>query len=509
MLKSLRCLSVLALAGILTWGCGRERERVTTPHLPETDDRVTRPLGKLAADGSMPRASIIVRVRQGRMPLNAVTVEFARSVSGRAADYAWSGSTDARGRARVAIAGNGVGGYYKARAMQVGTALGSWSSIPVNAGYESTVELPVGAKASVTGSVRLTPGGLPEQIPIGLVLPWEEEQRPFTQPIVNGFELAREEINGSSRLGGASIAFVIESSRGTEEGTVEAFSKLIHEDLVPAILGPALSTGAIAAFPLAQENQVVAFSSTSVVPGLSAIGDYIFRAGLSLGVLVPGGVAQTHEKLGYRRVATIVDELDFFARASDEVLRNALNDAGVQILSRETFETSDTTFADQLTRIEALNPDAIFVSAISPADRTRILVEGRHLGIPANIPFILPELTTDEVRAAGNAAEGAITFTGWIRTAETPGNQEFVDRYRARFGTDPNHWSAQSYASLNILATAIGDAGSTDPRAIRGKLAGIRNVDTILGRFSFNAAGDAVYEPVVLIARDGAFEIFE
>ena len=507
MLKSLRCVSVLALAGFLVWGCGRER--LTTSQVPEGGVGVRRAPGKLALDANTTPASVIVRVRQGQAPLSGVTVHFARSVSGRAADYAWSGTTGARGRARVEIAGSGVSGYYSVRATQEGISLGSWTSIPINAGYESTVELPVGAKARVTGSLRLTPGGLPEQIRIGLVLPWEEEQRPFTQPIMNGFELAREEINGSSRLDGASIAFILESSRGTEEGAVEAFDRLIHQVGVPVILGPALSSGALAAFPLAQQNQVVAFSSTSAAPGLSAIGDFVFRAGLSLGVLVPGGVSQTREELGYRRVATIVDELDLFARSSDEALRSALTDAGVEILPRETFETRDTTFVDQLARIEALNPDAIFVSAIWPADRIRILVEGRRLGIPFNVPFVVPELTVDEVRAAGDAAEGAITFTGWVRTAATPGNQEFVERYEARFGTDPNHWSAQSYAALNILATAIGDAGSTDPRAIRDKLAGIRNLDTILGRFSFNADGDAVYEPIVLIARDGAFEILQ
>ncbi len=204
-----------------------------------------------------------------------------------------------------------------------------------------------------------------------------------------------------------------------------------------------------------------------------------------------------------------MDESDFFARSSDEALSGALNAADVEILARETFETGDSTFVEQLTRIEALNPDAVFVSAISPADRVRIQVQGRQIGIPANVAFIVPELTIDEVQAAGEAAEGAITFTGWVRTATTPGNLVFVERYRAEFGSDPNHWAAQSYAALHILAAAIAEAGSTDPGAIRDRLAGIRDMDTILGRFSFNADGDAVYDPVVLIARDGEFEIFE
>jgi hypothetical protein len=33
--------------------------------------------------------------------------------------------------------------------------------------------------------------------------------------------------------------------------------------------------------------------------------------------------------------------------------------------------------------------------------------------------------------------------------------------------------------------------------------------DGILGSFSFDANGDAVYDPVVVIVRDGEFQMFE
>ena len=55
---------------------------------------------------------------------------------------------------------------------------------------------------------------------------------------------------------------------------------------------------------------------------------------------------------------------------------------------------------------------------------------------------------------------------------------------------------------------AISQAGSTDSDAIREALAGTSDFETVLGGFSFDAVGDAVYNPIVLIARDGAFEAF-
>ena len=56
--------------------------------------------------------------------MSGATVEFSRSVSGRAADYAWSATTDEKGEARVEIDGDDVSGYYQARAWQGGSVLG-------------------------------------------------------------------------------------------------------------------------------------------------------------------------------------------------------------------------------------------------------------------------------------------------------------------------------------------------------------------------------------------------
>ena len=81
--------------------------------------------------------------------------------------------------------------------------------------------------------------------------------------------------------------------------------------------------------------------------------------------------------------------------------------------------------------------------------------------------------------------------------------------YQTAYGIEPDVWAAQSYATVYILAKAIADAQSADPNAIRDALANITDFDTILGKFSFNAVGDAVYDPIVLIVKDGEFQVFE
>ena len=71
----------------------------------------------------------------------------------------------------------------------------------------------------------------------------------------------------------------------------------------------------------------------------------------------------------------------------------------------------------------------------------------------------------------------------------TPGNQAFVQNYRETFGTIPNVFATVSYASVYILAEAIKNAEATDSNSIRDALANIRDLDTVFGKFSFNATG--------------------
>ena len=352
--------------------------------------------------------------------------------------------------------------------------------------------------------------GLNGEIRIGLSLPLTGR---FVAafgylPTQQGFELAREEINHSGMLGDAKIAFIAKDDRGTVEGAIEAFNKLIHQSGVPAILGPGLSSQAQEVFPIAQQNRVVVFSPTSGASSLSALGDFAFRAALTTDVLIPSGIKATQAKLGYQRVATIYDKSDFYSTDSDTVARAAFADNGIKVLTTETFQTGTTDFSAQLTRIKDSNPDAIFLSALSP-DISAILIQGRQLGIPDSVPFIIPDLPSDEIQAAGDAAEGVISFTGWASIADTPGNQAFIQNYRTKYGIEPNIFAAQSYAAVYILAEAIVEAQSTDPTAIRDALANTNSFDTVLGQFSFNAVGDAVYDPVVLIVENGDFQIFK
>ena len=342
-------------------------------------------------------------------------------------------------------------------------------------------------------------------IPIGVVVSLTgKDAEPYGLPMQRGFELAREEIN---MLSDANLTFITVDDQSSEEGAIAAVQQLVDQG-VPVILGIAISDYLEDAFPIAQENGVVAFSSVSSAAGLSSIGDYVFRTGLATNIMIPSGVMITHEQLGYEKVALIYDAEDTYSTSSNEEIKKALEASGVEILAEETFQTGDTDFSMQLTNIMDVEPDALFISALS-VEMTQVIVQAGAMGLPDAARLIVPDLTAKEIQDAGDAANGAIAFAGWTALSNIPGNQTFIQSYHAKYGIEAEPWAAQSYATLYILADAIAKAQSADSAAIRDALAQTMDFPTILGDFSFDPNGEAMYDAVVLTVEDGGLQLFE
>lgn len=352
--------------------------------------------------------------------------------------------------------------------------------------------------------------GLSGEIPIGAVWSLTGDAAVYGPSQKNAAELAVDEINKSDVLGGAKLKLITEDDRSTKEGAIAAFDKLIKKDKVVAILGPTLSNSAKAADPIAQDAKVIVMGCSNTAGGIVEIGDFIFRDSLPESAVQPNTIKITMNKLGYKKVAVMYGDDDVFTKSGYDVFKKGLADQGIQVLTTETFKKKDTDFSAQLTKIKGLNPDQIIVSALAE-EAAGIMSQGRQLGIPESVHFIggngfnSPKLA----QLAGPFAEGAISGAAWFIGNDTPGNKAFVEAYKNKYGTNPDQFAAQAYAGVRILAHAAKTAGSSESKAIRDALANIKDLDTVLGKFSFNAQRDPVHPPIVQVIKNGKFELFQ
>ena len=316
-------------------------------------------------------------------------------------------------------------------------------------------------------------------------------------------ELAAEEINAS---GNVRLELVIEDDASDPEQGITAYERLIQQEDVSALIGPTLSNVFFSAGPLAQDAGIPALGVSTTADGITDIGDFIFRNALTEAQVIPDTIAAAIDEFGLERVALFHADDDAFTVSGYEIMLQAAQDQGLEIVSDQSFATGDSDFSAQLTSARDAEPDALFVSALAE-EGALLLTQARDLGLDMPVVggngFNSPAI----IEQAGEDAEGVLVGAAWNAAADDPLNEAFKAAYEERTGSQPDQFAAQAYAGVYLLAQAIEAAGSGDPQAIRDALAELRGVETVLGEFSFTDNRDADHAGVTQIIRDGRFQV--
>ena len=321
-----------------------------------------------------------------------------------------------------------------------------------------------------------------------------------------GIQAAVEEINAA---GGVKLDVRIEDDSSTKEQGITVFQKFINLDKVSAIIGPTLSNTASAADPLAQQAQVPVLAvSNTAATGITDIGNYIWRDSLTEAQVIPGAFKKAKEKLGFKTAGVLYGNDDVFTKAGYDVMQKALADLQVKVLGTQTFAKPDRDYHAQITALSAQKPDVLVVSALAD-NAAAIVAQARQLGWTGPIlggnGFNGPAF----LKNAGAAAEGVMVGTSWNSLGTGAANLKFMESMKKR-GANPDQFSAQAYTGVYILAEAIKLAGGKTGREdIEAGLGKIKELDTPLGKFSFNSSRDAQHDPSVQQVKDGKFQIVQ
>jgi len=368
-----------------------------------------------------------------------------------------------------------------------------------------TAEKMLGYKLKNAPVVDTTPVNLNGPVVVGAAQALSGPLAGQGASIQNGINLAVQEVNQNQYLGRGQLQIIWADTAGNEAEAVTAFEKLIKQDKVVAILGPTLSSSAFAADPLAQAAGVPVIGSSNIVPGITAIGDYIFRTSMAESAVISNTVQLAAQYKPMRQVVVVYDNVNALTRNSAAEFERALTNQGIKILAMVPFETGSPDFSGQLAQLQNLNADAIVLAALS-ADAAKIISQARQFGVPQNIPFIgADSFNAPSFFQVGQVAvDGVLAGAAWNITNNTGSNRRFVTSYQAQYGSPPDQLAAQAYTAVLALATALRRADSTDRAAVREALAKTEFIDTPLGLFSFDKNREPVHPVVLQIVQAGA-----
>jgi ABC-type branched-subunit amino acid transport system substrate-binding protein len=111
------------------------------------------------------------------------------------------------------------------------------------------------------------------------------------------------------------------------------------------------------------------------------------------------------------------------------------------------------------------------------------------------------------IQQAGPAAVGAY----FSHASFAAPKFDFISRYRARFGTDPDEYATAAYACTQVILDSIRAAATTGPSAdglrdaVRAHAVNRANrFDTVIGSIGFDANGDSLQQLVTFYKVDGS-----
>lgn len=339
---------------------------------------------------------------------------------------------------------------------------------------------------------------------IGFIGPLTGDAVIYGEPIRNAVSLAVEEINNKGGINGKQIQIIYEDGKCNGKDSATAAQKLINIDKVKIIIGGLCSGETLGAAPIAEENRVILFSTGSGSPDITNAGDYIFRnfpSDASSGKKM----AEVAIKKSLNKVALLVENTDY-AQAIKKVFTKRFKELGGGITTDESFSSDENDLRTQITKIKSTNPNAVYFIPQTPQKIEIAFKQFMQLGL--NVQVLSNELINSEavLKSVGEAVEGTLYAEPAFDENKYLAKQ-LLDKYKEKYGSlgagIPPVYLATAYDAIYIFKELIEKYSEDDVEAIKDGLYEIQFRDGAAGRLTMDQNGDAVFEYVVKIIKNG------
>ncbi|MEA5623839.1 ABC transporter substrate-binding protein [Nostoc sp. UHCC 0251] len=362
-----------------------------------------------------------------------------------------------------------------------------------------------------------TTGTLSGAIPIGIAVAQTSNVALLGQEQVAGAKLAEKYFNSKGGVNNTPIKLVFQDTSGDEAGAINAFQTLINKDKVIGIVGPTLSQQAFSADPIAERAKVPIIGPSNTAKNIPEIGDYVARVSAPVSVVAPNSVkAALKQNPQVKKVAVFYAQNDAFSKSETEIFQQTVKDQGLELVTVQKFQTSDTDFQSQATNAINLKPDLVIISGLA-ADGGNLVRQLRELGYKGLIVGGNGLNTSNLLPVCKALCDGVLIAQAY--SPEHPGeiNAAFRKAYTDEYKKEPPQFSAQAFAAVQVYVEAL---QALDKKSKVNKLqlpqlrtelnkqilAGTYN--TPLGEISFTPIGEVVqkdfYVAQIKMTKDGS-----
>lgn len=323
-----------------------------------------------------------------------------------------------------------------------------------------------------------------------------------------GFDLALDGINGAGGIGGRMLAYTFEDSQSDPRQSVSVAQKFVADSRIIIELGDFSSPASMAASPIYQRAKLVQFGFTNSHPDFTKGGSYMWSNSTNQAEEQPklyDFVAAT----GLKRPAVLHLNTDWGRTAKDAFVR-AAEAGGAKVAAVEAYLSAEQDFRPTLVRVRDSNPDGLVLLSYY-ADGALISRQARDSGVKLPIVAGTSNYSPKFLELGGAGVEGVYVMTTFFPDDPRPEVQDFVKRYRAKYDSDPDSFSAGAYDTMVLWAKLVEGWGPTREGMEKG-LTEIKDVPSVIyGTATFDPATRRVQGASYkrLIVRDNKFILWD
>lgn len=361
--------------------------------------------------------------------------------------------------------------------------------------------LGLGALAAALLAATGAGGATQRPLVIGVTVSQSGSAAGTASYVLQGYQRWVGDANHHGGLLGRAVQLKVYDDRSDPPTAAALYRRLITEDKVDLVAGPYASAVSQAVFPVTEELRKVVIGQTAGTTLFD--GAHLAVQGFPQGSTYLPGVADLAKSAGYSTVALLANDspgtLEICAG-----LRDRAKALGLSVVVDRVYPRTTSAFASYVADVKAAHADVVAGCAFLP-DSIALARELDGQGFKPKLEvFSIGPTDPTFGTALGPVAERVVGSTTWWPSLKTKGNADFVASFERTFHRAPVYHSAAAYASLQVLAAAVRQAGSLDQAKIRAAL-GRLDRQTVAGRFKLDAAGRQVgYTSYLMQWQDGA-----
>lgn len=330
-----------------------------------------------------------------------------------------------------------------------------------------------------------------EPVRIGVVSPQTGAAAQSGQFMRNGIMLALDGINAKGGVLGRKMEMVVADDQTTNPGAVLAFSRLASDPAMVGFIGSIRSTQVQAMSPdVLKQGKPMMIGGTD--PRLTHQGNrWLFRCRPNDTYSAKTIASYGTETLGHKKIALIYST-DAFGTGGRDALTAELKSLGITPVLSVGYTNQQADFTPVVLQVRTSGADLITSYFTFETDLGVFAKQLRQLGV--RTPWLgSPSIVdTSALELAGPALHDTYGVADYAVDA-SPESKAFGTAYQARFKVVPDNQASWAFDATNVLATAINNAKSTDPEAMRKAILDVQGYKGAEGEYDFDQNGDGLH----------------